>query len=191
MELQQRRQEALTKLAELKRLRGQAVMADKDFDQSALAALEIEVESLNDAEAAATNKSRETLHLKHQAERDKLKGALKALEATRLGIVQDANIATRTLAEKVEQLLTTTQQMSGVVHALTGEPSPVPLMVQNTVSRFGSRISAVMAGIPGHRARLGPVEWRGASLFTAADDWRGMEEELLKEHLSSILEGKD
>ena len=191
MEIAERRHEALTKLDELKRQRGTAVMADKEFDQSEIAALEVELDALNDAEAAAVNKERETLHLKRNEERDKLRGALKALEAERLGIVQDMNVATRTVAEKVEQLLSTTQQMATAVHALTNEPPPVALMQQNTASRFGSRIGAIMAEIKGYRNRLGAIEWRGTSLFKAADDWRQMEQKLLHESLTQIIEGTD
>jgi hypothetical protein len=190
MDIQERRNEALNKLTELKRDRGEAVTVGKDYDQSEIAKLEIELESLADAEAAEVRKERETLSLKRDVERDKLQGALKVLESTRLAVIQDMNIATRTVAEKMSQLLATTRQMADTAHALTNDTSPVALLQQNTVSRFGSRIAAIMANIPGHRNRLGSIEWRGASLYTAADNWRMAEEKLLEDFLQQTIEGK-
>lgn len=191
MEIAERRQETLVKLEELKRQRGAAVMADKEFDQSKIALLENELEALDDAEAEQVRKSRETLTLERNDARDKMKGELKVLESTRLAVIQDMNIACRTMAEKIAQLLATTKMMAEVSHALTGEPAPVPLLQQNTVSRFGSRIAAIMADIPGHRNRLGSIEWVGASLYTPADNWRLSEEKLLDGHLRPLIEGKE
>ena len=105
MEIAERRQETLTKLEELKRQRGIAVMEDKDFDQSEIGKLEVELEALDDAQAAEIRKSRETMSLARNDARDKMRGELKVLEATRLGVIQDCNIACRTIAEKISLLL--------------------------------------------------------------------------------------
>ena len=96
MGLVARRQEAVNELTELKRLRGVAVNEGKDYDQSAIAALEIELDALADCEAAEVNKARDTMHLKHVAAKKKMRGELRARESTRLGLVQDCNVACRT-----------------------------------------------------------------------------------------------
>ena len=186
--LQTRRTEAETKLSELRSARGAATLDNKEFDPAEIASLESEIASLDAAEGEATKRERAATQAGRRKRLSELRKELAALEATRLGEIQDMNSAARTLAENIGKNFDTTRQMSEVAHAISSETAPIPLQAPATALRLSARLSAVMGAVPGYRHRLGHIEWLGSSLYRAADDWRALEASLMERHLKPLIE---
>jgi chromosome segregation ATPase len=123
----------------------------------------------NDRRAAAAQQ-RETQWL---AQRQ----ALLDEEETRLVAIADAEAACRALVDAITRTLASHARLAKIAQALeTGHKVPTALNVNDLVSRIAGRISSLMAQIPGHRSRLGALEWTGGSLFQADRSWRQDEE---------------
>lgn len=180
-DLETRRTEAETKLAELRQERGSKILDGKKPDIGDITEIEHEIEGLADAEGEAAEAER-------KARRADLAKQLSVLEAKRLGAIQDANMATRALIDALGQVIEITKSMAKAAHGITGAPVPVPLQEGNLVSRMAGRLSAVMASLSGHRNRFGAIEWRGASLYRPSDNWREQEAKLLEGHLRPLIE---
>jgi hypothetical protein len=186
--LQTRRYEAETKLGKLRSARGAATLDGKKFDPAELEALESEIASLDAAEGEQARRERAATETKRQKRSSELRKELAALEATRLGEIQDANMAARTLAETIGKNFDTVRQMSEVAHAISNQSAPIPLQAPAVALRLSARLSAVMGGITGYRHRLGHIGWEGSSLYRAADDWRALEAALMERHLKPLIE---
>ncbi len=186
-DIAERRTEAETKLSELRTARGAATLDGKNFDPAEIASLESEIASLDAAEGEQARRERAATESKRRKRLSELRKELAALEATRLGEIQDANMAARTLAETISKHFDTVRQMSEVAHAISSESAPIPLQAPAVALRLSARLSAVMGGITGYRHRLGHIEWLGSSLYRAADDWRALEAALMERHLNPLL----
>jgi len=185
--LETRRVEAETKLTELRAQRGAATLDGKNFDVSEIDVLENEIASLDAADGEATRRERAATEAGRRKRSSELRKELAALEATRLGEIQDMNSAARTLAENIGKHFDTVRQMSEVAHAISSESAPIPLQAPAVALRLSARLSAVMGGITGYRHRLGHIGWEGSSLYRAADDWRALEAALMERHLNPLL----
>ena len=186
--LETRCSEAETRLNELRARRGSAVLDGEKFDASEIDALEHEVDALGEAAGEQTRRERKEAQAKRLKQLTELRKQLSALEATRLGAVQDANHAARDLARAFDRVLTTNAEMAKVATKITGGKAPSILGAHGLVQRLSGRLSAVMQSIPGHPARFGSVLWQGASLFTHADDWRALEQTAFEPHLKPLIE---
>ena len=186
--LEERRTEAEIKLNELRSQRGAATLDGKKFDVTELNVLESEIVSLDAAEGEATRRERAATESKRRKRLSELRKQLAALEATRLGEIQDMNSAARTLAENIGKHFDTVSQMSEVAHAISSQSAPIPLQAPAVALRLSARLSAVMSGITGYRHRLGHIEWLGSSLYREADDWRALEAALMERHLKPLIE---
>ena len=185
--IETRRSEAEAKLGKLRSQRGVATLDGKKFDASEIDALEHEVDALGEAAGEQTRREREEAQQEFTQRRAEMRKELAKLEDVRLRAVQDANLSCRKLAESIGQIIDTTRQEAEVAHAITGGAAPIPLQQPDIISRIVGRLSAVMSSIPGHRNRLGNIVWRGASLYSHADDWRQCEATLLEPHLKQLL----
>jgi hypothetical protein len=116
-----------------------------------------------------------------------LRKHLAGLEAERLAAVEEAEHAARSLAESLTRVLKVTTDMARTAHAITGDAAPVVLAMTSLATRMAGRLSAVMQTIPGHKARLGGIEWRGASLYPADQDWRTHEEKVVAPHIKPLI----
>jgi len=184
----ERRSEVETKLSKLRAQRGAAVLDGEPFDSAELSDLEGEVASLAAAGDEQINRDRAEERLEFEKRRSQLRKELAALEATRLGAVQDANHAARDLARALERVLTSNAEMAKVATEITGGKAPSILGVHGLVQRLSGRLSAVMQSIPGYPARFGSIVWQGASLHSHADDWRALEQTALRPHLKPLIE---
>ena len=186
-DIAERRTEAEAKLGKLRSQRGAAVLDNKKFDPAELDALESEVASLDAAEGEQARRERAEAQAERQKRSSELRKELAALEATRLGEIQDMNSAARTLAENIGKHFDTVRQMSEVAHAISSESAPIPLQAPAVALRLSARLSAVMGAVSGYRHRLGHIEWLGSSMYRAADDWRALEAVLMERHLNPLL----
>ena len=186
--LQTRRDTAETKLTELRSQRGAATLDGKKFDPPELNDLESELASLDAAEGEQARRERAAAQAERLKRLTELRKQLSALEATRLGAVQDANMAARDLARAIERVLTTNAEMAKVATEITGGKAPSILGAHGLVQRLAGRLAAVMQSIPGHPARFGSIEWSGASLFRPQDDWRALEQKVFEPHLKPLIE---
>ena len=182
---------AETKLSELRSQRGAATLDGKEFDVTELNALEHEVDALGEAAGEQTRREREEAQQEFAKRRAEMRKELTKLEDVRLRAVQDANLSCRKLAESIGQIIDTTRQEAEVAHAITGGAAPIPLQQPDIISRIVGRLSAVMSSIPGHRNRLGNIEWRGASLYRPSDNWREEEAKLLEGHLRPLIQEEE
>jgi DNA repair exonuclease SbcCD ATPase subunit len=117
---------------------------------------------------------------------------LLAEEETRLQAIENAERATRTLVEAVDELLTTTTRMAKLAQQLSVNAKvPSALSSIELVSRTAGRIASVMSTIRGHRQRFGSLEWPGGAtgLYPPERSWREAEETLVaKQLLQPLLE---
>ena len=184
----ERRSEAEAKLMELRAQRGAAVLDGEPFDNAALEKLSAEVDSLAAASDEKIKRERAEERLEFEKRRKQLRKELAALEATRLGELQDMNTAARTLADTIGNHFDTTRQMAEVAHAISGKSAPTPLQAPAIALRLSARLSAVMGGITGYHHRLGHIEWLGSSMHRPSDCWRLEEEKILEGHLRPLIE---
>jgi ribosomal protein L29 len=187
-DLTERRAEAETRLMELRAQRGVAMLDGNSFSDAEIDSLEHELAGLNEAEGEAVRRERAATASERQKRLAELRKQLTALEATRLGAVQDANTSARTLAESIESVLSVNAEMAKIAHEFTGGKVSVMMMESDLVSRLSGRLSAVMGSITGYRNRFGGIEWRGASLYRPVDDWRACEAALMEPHLEPLME---
>ena len=186
-DLVERRTQAENLLLELKGLRGTAMLDGQPFDSSEIQSLEAELNAVSEAEAEKIRRERAAVWDKRMKRRAELRKELAALEATRLAEIQEMNSAARTLAETIGKNISTVAGMAEVAHALSGTSVPTPLNPHANASRLSGRLAAIMGAISGSRRRFGNIEWLGASLYSPADNWRLLEEELMELHLSPLL----
>ena len=186
--LETRRSEAEAKLTELRVRRGAATLDNKSFDPAGIAALENEIEALDEAGGEQARRSREEAERAYAKHLAGLRKSLKVMESRRLGAIQDANMAARTLAESIGQVLDTTRKMAKLAHEISGGPVPVQLRVPDIVTRLCGRLSAVMGTVSGYRNRFGSIEWKNASLYRSSDNWRDCEAKILEGHLRPLIE---
>jgi len=187
-DISERRVVAETKLTELRSARGAAVLDKKTFDPAEIASLESEIVSLDAAEGEATRRERAATQAGRRKRSGELRKELSALEATRLGEIQDMNSAARTLAETIGKHFDTTSRMADVAHLISSQSAPIPLQAPAVALRISARLSAVMGAVTGYRHRLGHIAWEGSSLYRAADDWRALEADLMERHLKPLIE---
>lgn len=95
----------------------------------------------------------------------------------------------RTLAERVASLLDVSRKLGAKIHEYTGHSTPIMLQPSAVASRIGGRIAAVMATVPGCRARLGGVQWLGGSLYPPEVNWRAQEVKHLWREIEEIIGG--
>ncbi len=180
------REEIETYLASLRRDRGAATIEGKAFDSAVIASAEIELAALHDAEGEAVRREREAAETARLKQLSALHTQLAVLERDRLQDLVEAEAATRQLAAALSRVLRTNGEMGKVVHGITGGRVPIPLSGPDFVSRLAGRIGAIMTTIPGCRASFGSIEWLGHSLYRSDQNWRDIEEALLKPHLKQI-----
>ena len=175
-----------TRLASLRRDRGAATLAGKTFDNAVISSAEGELDALHDAEAEAARREREAAEAARLKQLGELHTQLAALERDRLQDIKEAEAATRQLAAALSRVLRTNQEMARVTNHITGRRTPTPLSGPDFVSRLAGRIGAIMTTIPNCRARFGSIEWRGHSLYRPDQNWKDVEEGLLKPHLKQL-----
>ena len=190
-DIAERHSEVEAKLNKLRAQRGAAVLDGEPFDNAELSDLEGEVASLAAAGDEQINRARAEERLEFEKRRSQLRKELAALEATRLGELQDMNTAARTLADTIGKHFDTVRQMAEVAHAISGKSAPTPLQAPAIALRLSARLSAVMSGITGYRHRLGHIEWLGSSMHRPSDNWRQEEEKILEGHLRPLIEEEE
>lgn len=177
--LSERQAEAEERLAELRRKRGAAILDGKKIDAGEMTALEAEIVSLSDAQAEKVRRDRKAAQATWEREQDALREQYAALQATYLSKWREAEVALATYAEAAAWILRTGGTMRSVGHVIEGFPVPIQLAENEICSRIGGRMSALMANVPGHRGRLGGVEWNGGSLYTPQRPWQQDEERVI------------
>ena len=177
-----------TRLACLRRDRGAATLAGKKFNSAGIASAEAELDALHDAAAEASRREREAAESSRLKQLGELRTQLAVLERDRLQDIEEAEAATRHLAAALSRVLRTNGEMGKVVHGITGGRVPIPLSGPDFVSRLAGRIGAIMTTIPNCRARFGSIEWRGHSLYRPDQNWKDVEEGLLKPSLKQLNE---
>jgi len=185
-----RRIDAEVELQALRRKRGAAHLDKQKFEHHKITKIENEIADIDAAADEQVRRNRDEVQIEFTKRRSLLRKELKKLESERLGYMQDANIACRTLAENIHLILESNRRMSEISCALSGKLSPTPLQAPDLVVRLAGRISSVMSSIPGHLNRLGSLEWSAKSLYRHSDDWRECERALLEPHLKQLLQGE-
>ena len=103
--------------------------------------------------------------------------ALVSEEEVRLQAVADAEKAARNLVDALNRTFAANARMAKIAHDLsTSRKVPMALSGTDLQSRMSGRLAAVMATVKGSRHRLGAIEWRGGSLYSADSSWRDDEE---------------
>jgi hypothetical protein len=179
-----------TKITEARRARGKALLDGVKIDSASIAALQEHLAALDDADGERTRRERDTAEQARQAKLASLRKHLAGLEAERLAAIEEAEHHARALAENLARVFAVTKQMGAVAHEITGDDVPIVLQGTSVVTRMAGRLASVMQTIPNHRGRLGGLEWRGAGLYPADQNWRDHEQRVVAPHVKPITEGK-
>jgi len=182
------RQDIESRLAEERRLRGVAIANGyKPRNSSAITAYQVQLDALDDAEAAIAQRDREAVAVEHIKRAKELKAELLARCAAYLEDIRQAEVAMRAAAAAVHRSLQAAKAMARTCHALSGKASPISLGVNDVARRMGANVAAVMSMIPDHKHRLGNQEWL-PGYFVPEDDWVERESVLLDRHVKPLSE---
>jgi hypothetical protein len=183
----QTRTELENQLATLRRGRGAATLAGKKFDHAVIAEAEAELDALEDATNEQARLRRAAAEATRQKQLEILKVELSALARSYLADAEAAEACARSGAAALGRMLQTAQQMARISHQISGRETPIPLLGTELERRLGARHAAVMSTIPGHRHRLGAIEWL-AGHYTPETNWRDAEAALLARHVQPLYE---
>lgn len=182
--------EIAARLVEARRERGIAVANGyKPRNNAEIAALELELDALDDAEGESVRRDREAAEAERIKQAEILKVELAALQRSYLQDVQEAQEHARGLAAAIGRALEGSAAMVRVAHRLTEKPAPLPLGIRDVETRFGCRLAAVMSTVPDHAHRLGANEWQPGH-FKSTDDWHEAEAALLDRHVAPLCNRK-
>lgn len=114
-------------------------------------------------------------------------------EEQRLAEIEDAEAATRALADAISRIIGINKRMIVLARDLSSTKKvPSALNEMELVNRIARRIAAVMSTVPGRRHRFGHIEWHYTGQLEPEDSWRTAEESYIaREVLGPLLqEGK-
>jgi hypothetical protein len=182
------RHEIEARLAEQRRLRGVAIAnGSKPRNSADIAALQVQLEAIDDAEAAIARRDRESCEVERIQRVNELKTELRASCAAYLEDIRHAEVAVRAAAAAISQTLEAAKAMARTCHAISGKPSPLNLGEMDVARRMGASVAAEMSGIPDHKHRLGSQEWPPGH-YTSASDWVTRESALIDCHVKPLTE---
>lgn len=166
MDIDRRRDELEERLISLREERGRAVVTGTQFDAGTIAAVEVELAALADAEAEM---GRQQARAAADAERErlaKIRAQLAETEARRLAAIGRMEAATRALGAAIKDFETETGATRGLLRAL-GEPT--------IALRDSDYVSQLAAGVlrSGGQRRWGAIEWGDGGTIAARgqDPW--------------------
>lgn len=177
----QTREQFTEQLVTLRHDRGDSILAKPKFNCAAIAEIKHRLQTLDSA------KDRETETACRPKRREQLREDITKLETKRLQAWQDAEVAARRLVQCLSSVISVSQEEASVLRELMGSAVPARIQRAEVSSRIGGRIASVMATIPGHRARMGAIEWRGGSSYPPDQNWREQEEKALGSEINAVI----
>jgi hypothetical protein len=177
-----------SRLSALRQQRGSAALDGRRFDSTPIRAIADELAELEDVESEKARRSRLDADRVRAVSATRLRTELAAAKEEYTAAWTDADGAVRDLVDAVRRIIDGAATMTRLAHELTGEAAPIPVNPSAVVSRLGGRLGAVLATIPGHRSRLGGLNWSGTSLYDSSKDFAGAEAALVNKHIHPILE---
>jgi hypothetical protein len=192
MNLQERRTEVETRIAELARARGAAKLDNVAFSQQAeLDALREELDSLTAAEGLAADRARDAEEVRRLARLQALKSELAQLEQVRLDAIEQAHASALNLVDAFNNAVLVSERMAKVMYLISGGNTPMPLLKSEVENRLSNRLGGTLSKLKGvGKGRFGYLAWLGTGLFKHDDDWRDKEERVLRHHLEPLLGGE-
>jgi hypothetical protein len=144
---------------DLRRERGQATIAGRSFDSDKIAAVQSQLDAIQDAEAEIARRQRAENENVYSAELTAKRTELRGLIDEDLHDSQEMQEAANMLVAAFSRKLERIQVMAKLAHDITGKPAPVCLSRPELERRLGYRLGAVMhSGLPlPNKARLGPL----------------------------------
>jgi hypothetical protein len=110
-----------------------------------------------------------------------------------LTAIADAEAHARGLADAVTRAFRHNAALSVAARTLAPNGKvPMALNPMELASRLAGRLASVMSTIPGHRNRLGPIDWPSSGgLWSADSQWSSAEEKRLAAGLQPLMERKE
>jgi hypothetical protein len=175
------REELQAALDDLRRERGSATLAGRAFDSDQIAAIQAQLDAIQDAEAEAARRQRAENEGAHSAEltakRAELRGLIEEDLMDTADMQEAANLLIGCFRRKLERI----QVMARLAYDITGKPAPVCLSRPD-------RLSAVMhSGLPlPNKARLGPLAF-SPGVEKADVKWWEVDAATFAKHLNPII----
>jgi hypothetical protein len=182
------REELQAALDDLRRERGSATLAGRAFDSDQIAAIQAQLDAIQDAEAEAARRQRAENEGAHSAEltakRAELRGLIEEDLMDTADMQEAANLLIGCFRRKLERI----QVMARLAYDITGKPAPVCLSRPELERRLGYRLSAVMhSGLPlPNKARLGPLAF-SPGVEKADVKWWEVDAATFAKHLNPII----
>lgn len=182
-----RRQEAETRLTELRQMQGIALLDDTEFDHSPLHAVENELAALDAAEGEAVRRQREQAAAAEQERLANLRQTLAIVEEHRLEAVDRAENAARDLCDALKEVRARSADGTRLLRALGVRPA-VLLDVFETEFRMSLRLASAIKPLVGLGRRFGQITFpEGRSPYDKP--WRAEEQALATPDMSRALKG--
>lgn len=179
-----RRQDAESRLVELKHMQGIALLDGKDFDDAPLSEIERELSGLQAAEGEAARRQRMAASEAEQERLNNLRNTLAIVEENRLGAVDRSEKAARDFVENMKEVRARAADVSRLLRAL-GVGS---LALEETENRMSWRLTAALKPLTGFGRRFGQIVTPEArSPFN--DPWRAAEQAAAGPDISKALKG--
>ena len=175
--------DAETRLAELRRKRGAAVLDGRPLDAIEIAATEAELDALAEAEAEQIRRQREAEAARIAALQKVLSAELRDREKARLHLVAQAEAAARELSASLTGVFAAAEAERSTIKRM-GKPVPPVLGDEPLARRLGERLAATLSTFRTYPPRLGPsVVWGSTpSWVDPAASWPDAERRELAPH---------
>jgi hypothetical protein len=187
-----RRTEIEAEIVALKARRGEGRLdgLPVDGESAAILRLQIELDSLTEAEGVAADRDRDAAERNRLHRLAELRSELAGLEHQRLEAIQITEMAVRNAADGLNRLFEVSKAMARVAHQIDPRPTPAGLMATDVETRMAARVCGVLAKVRGvSRGRLGHLELLATGLYPHTDDWVEKERKGLAAHLEPLIAG--
>ena len=172
MEAHTTRQEIEGKLDDLRRKRGLAIEQGRGFNSQPIHDLEDQLDGLGDAESERTRRQRAEEHAAYEKNWDAVWGEYQAEEKLFLEDLRAAQAGYRQGNQRTESAHLRLKKLATLYRSLGIEERGVPSILSADEFRreIGARLSAD-AVAQTKSARLGNIEWKMHSRWSASEDW--------------------
>jgi hypothetical protein len=190
--LAQRRSEIETEIEGLKRERGEGKLDGRpvDGESAAILRLQIELDSLTEAEGVQADRQRDAAEAARLARVAELRSELAGLWERRLEVISMKEMCCRNAADLGNEELAINKQMLKLAHLISGGPAPTPMAPSETEMRASCRMAGVFSQLKGQSyQKFGQFAWLSIGLYRPTDEWVEKEKRLLGPHLEPLIAG--
>jgi len=181
---------AADRLDELRRERGVAKLEGKAFDSRQIVEAEAELDAIAAAQVEAERRRREEQEAAAQARRVELRAHITEALDARSKAITEAELAVYKLASALEQLLTTSKDVSRTMQAL-GHNAPMSMDENSVKLRASLRMAAILGPVCGNTfgrisfpVARGPHLADGTSLL---DNWHDSDALKIASDISNVI----